>query len=817
MRKLLCCLVILVLCFAFSSVNASATFYDTRGTKYEGVVERMARLGIINGMTETTYAPNKGVTRAELAKIITKMNGMAEYAESGIEYKKVFSDVKESDWFYPYVITAADLELVNGYEDGTFKPNQEVTYAEMIVVILRNLGYHNISQDNPDGWYKNYVRKMRELELNDYVGEVNFDKTAKRGDVAIFAWNSLITDKWAISSENTKEGFTYSYANKTPLEFYFEEYSFLNKATIDYIGGLDDQIGIRAGGKYLHTIEKIPIYALGGKISGLYNKEKDELIGVTLDENYEDVEVVSGPEFYLKEQGYDIAKVRKKVSYGNMSDASYVYLVIENEKTIRRAIYIDASKTIIIDSISAKKSGDDEKTVITINEQEYSGQNTVLYKNGFKIDWKEAKKGDVITDLGYGLFVLSNHKVTDVLEGYDLKEDYILLDNDKYYVLDNCACYIYNVEEPTKFSSFSDKRIQQQVGKKVIVTLNIAEEVVIIEFAQTDEDKEKYKIGFVTDVRNGIENSQKIKVDYGNEISRYIEVIQDEKNWVCLGDLIMIDESEDTQQILNKDTSFDNNISLKYEYDAKEIDYPKIGEYIVDDETKYYKVTLKYQNNSIKSIENCKVEKMQLEDIVDLEAYKISFIYDENMKILKVFAVNEVNKFENQIALVKDIKITKDDKGKEFCKISLSVINSAVRGYKIKSDFNNINVGDIITFVFDEKSDEVVKVDEIFRKESIGYKRDLIVSEFNVEKKEVMFLNGEVMTLTEDLYLWNNKKINLNNYRFVEAEVVEREDKWNFKSLKMCNKEELRLEPNDRLAIGELEGVIVIYKGYEKN
>lgn len=153
MKKFICCIMVIITCFIFSNVNASEgkIFYDTRGTKYEGVVERMVRLGIVNGMSETTFAPNKGITRAELAKIITKIKGIEDIAfDDKIEYTKEFKDVKKSEWYYPYVMTASNLEIMNGYEDGLFKPNKEVTYAEVVAILLRNLGYTNIKEDSPN-------------------------------------------------------------------------------------------------------------------------------------------------------------------------------------------------------------------------------------------------------------------------------------------------------------------------------------------------------------------------------------------------------------------------------------------------------------------------------------------------------------------------------------------------------------------------------------------------------------------------------------------------------------------------------------------
>ena len=57
MKKILCSIIVFIMCFTISNVNASNTFYDTRGTKYEGVVERMAKLGIVNGIDVDYYNP----------------------------------------------------------------------------------------------------------------------------------------------------------------------------------------------------------------------------------------------------------------------------------------------------------------------------------------------------------------------------------------------------------------------------------------------------------------------------------------------------------------------------------------------------------------------------------------------------------------------------------------------------------------------------------------------------------------------------------------------------------------------------------------
>ena len=81
-----------------------------------------------------TYKPNEPITRAEfveLANIASTLNGNAAVS---------FSDVPEDHFYYDSIIAAAGSGLVNGYEDGTFRPDNTITRAEVVTVINRLLG-----------------------------------------------------------------------------------------------------------------------------------------------------------------------------------------------------------------------------------------------------------------------------------------------------------------------------------------------------------------------------------------------------------------------------------------------------------------------------------------------------------------------------------------------------------------------------------------------------------------------------------------------------------------------------------------------------
>ena len=279
-------------------------------------------------------------------------------------------------------------------------------------------------------------------------------------------------------------------------------------------------------------------------------------------------------------------------------------------------------------------------------------------------------------------------------------------------------------------------------------------------------------------------------------------------------------EDDDTTKysMLSKDQSFDNDIAVKYEYDAKAIDDSMIGEYIVDDSTEYYKVILKYKNNSTTVVEKCTMERLKLSDMRDLLAYKLNLVYNENMRVIRVYAIVETNKFDNRIALVKDKKVSKTGEDKYTYKVILSVTSSTVGSYEIDEDvYSKYRVGDIITFKPNEKDDKKIVLEETFKRESIGYKRDLIVKDFDIQNRKITLNDGSIMNLSEDVYVWNGSRINLNTYRIVKAKVSEQaESGWSFNSLEMATKDNLSVQEGDRIAIGELDKVIVIYSGYDK-
>ena len=117
----------------WSSENA---FSDVSADKwYNNAVSTLCNMGVIGGYADGTFRPDAPISRAEFAKIavsFTQNTGSATY--------NYFTDVKPTDWFAPYVTAAKDAGLIEGYSDGSFKPESKITRAEACAIVNRTLG-----------------------------------------------------------------------------------------------------------------------------------------------------------------------------------------------------------------------------------------------------------------------------------------------------------------------------------------------------------------------------------------------------------------------------------------------------------------------------------------------------------------------------------------------------------------------------------------------------------------------------------------------------------------------------------------------------
>ena len=123
-----------------NSVNANnmqnnisnKNFADIKGHWAENEIKTMADMGIISGIDENTFDPDRKITRAEFTKIMSSAFGL----ETDSNTENIFADVSENAWYYDYVLAAYAKGIVTGDGDK-FMPDNAITREQAAVIITR--------------------------------------------------------------------------------------------------------------------------------------------------------------------------------------------------------------------------------------------------------------------------------------------------------------------------------------------------------------------------------------------------------------------------------------------------------------------------------------------------------------------------------------------------------------------------------------------------------------------------------------------------------------------------------------------------------
>ena len=167
LKKSLALVLALVMVLGLGVVGASAdnaldNYTDTGdiGDAYLEAVGVLTGLGIVDGMTDTTIEPDGTYTRAQAAKIVATMLLGVDAADSLKATTAPFEDVPTYHWASGYIAYCVEAGIIDGYSDGTFRPNQPITRGEMAKIIANfaNLNKGTKSFTDLSGhWSKSYV------------------------------------------------------------------------------------------------------------------------------------------------------------------------------------------------------------------------------------------------------------------------------------------------------------------------------------------------------------------------------------------------------------------------------------------------------------------------------------------------------------------------------------------------------------------------------------------------------------------------------------------------------------------------------------
>lgn len=175
--------------------------------------EILSEMSIMQGFPDGDFHLDENLTRAQFAKIAVAASAYRNNVATASTISP-FGDVPYSHWAAPYILTASQNGLVAGYPDATYRPEAEVTYEEVITVMLRLLGYTN--EDFGSSWPYGQVGLAQNLELTEDVNsEIGLPMT--RGQVMQMLLNTLDTAP-KTGNSTYLETFRYQYVEDVVLE-----------------------------------------------------------------------------------------------------------------------------------------------------------------------------------------------------------------------------------------------------------------------------------------------------------------------------------------------------------------------------------------------------------------------------------------------------------------------------------------------------------------------------------------------------------------------------------------------------------------------
>ncbi len=134
------------------------SFVDTESHWAKKEIEDFTSKGLIKGYTDNTFKPENYITRAEFINIINSV-----YKFNNNNARRSFSDVSTDSWYYNDICAAVNAGYIDGYEDGTFRPNQVITREEAAKIVVKMTGVKgdgnlDINDANEvSDWAKEYV------------------------------------------------------------------------------------------------------------------------------------------------------------------------------------------------------------------------------------------------------------------------------------------------------------------------------------------------------------------------------------------------------------------------------------------------------------------------------------------------------------------------------------------------------------------------------------------------------------------------------------------------------------------------------------
>lgn len=421
-----------------ATVSAAISFSDVPSDyTYYSAITNLTAEGIINGFEDGTFKPEEPVTRAQFTKIICYAQGAGEIKYSEADRAK-FPDVDPNHWAIDNITTAKNSGIINGYDDGTFKPENSVLYEQAVKMAVCALGYTEDRAAREGGYPGGYLSIASKAGLLDKISGAKQGEPLTRGRVAQLIDNMLGAEMYD-ASEGTTTGGTMrdETSDKTSAEgrivgiygtsLYYGEESECNKKQIE--------LELNNGDREFYGIADLDIPDLneylgrsvivyyeeeaGADYYEAYNiafqKKKNYEVNINLDdiedysateleyyvEDEEDTEVIDiDSNIAIIHNGQVVGDDFDEIIDDSYDQSGYITLVCSQDNETADVAFIRTYETIVVnskDSINYKIYDLNDTSRIFVLDETDRSKTITFTKDGASAKFSDIKQYDVVS------------------------------------------------------------------------------------------------------------------------------------------------------------------------------------------------------------------------------------------------------------------------------------------------------------------------------------------------------------------------------------------------------------------------------------
>lgn len=435
MKKALVILLAVAMMFCFSATAFAAQFNDIDDCSAAGqdAISKVTALGIVEGYDDGGYHPDEAITRAEFAKMAVIAAGLGDAAEDLTGVSPAFSDVKVSEWYTGWINMAASQGYVIGYTNGTYGPNNDISYAEVTTVLMRLLGY----SDNLTGpWPINYINQATKLDILDDVQGFSANAAATRENVAIMLSATLDQDMVKWYGDPFNEFIETTNPATTLLEDSFKgntasvtagAVSVTDEENGEYqIGSVDADMNTVVVGVEPSQLEGREVTIITDKDDlALYVQVDDELVA------FDEATDKNAERDTIKLDGKTYDYVAQDSAINNLDEAGYALINSDDEIVeMGDAATMGPKYLGTYDLVTDVDTSDEDAYTVTINDDEdidANADDVIFVQNGDRVTAEDIEAGDVLVDTAVdGMYaVIDNPSVTGTVTDYATDSVYV--------------------------------------------------------------------------------------------------------------------------------------------------------------------------------------------------------------------------------------------------------------------------------------------------------------------------------------------------------------------------------------------------------